>query len=161
MSCRTLLTDSTPSSAFDGVARGGRELGVAVLRGDDQVGLDLALDRVTVRDAQAVGQDGDERHQRDSDHQRCRGRGRSARIALRVAFGELSGRAADVPRRDAHDAYERTHEPRRQHGGPEEQRENADAEQRESVTDGDVVGERSVAEREDRERHDRRPRCRA
>ena len=38
----------------DGVADGGRELGVAVLRRDDQVGLDLALDRVAVRHAEAV-----------------------------------------------------------------------------------------------------------
>ena len=68
----------------DGVADGGRELGVAVLRRDDQVGLDLALDRVAVRHAQAVGENGDERHERDPDHQRGRGRGGAARVPLRV-----------------------------------------------------------------------------
>ena len=79
----------------DGVAHGGRELGVAVLRRDDQVGLDLALDRIAVRHAQAVGEDGDEGHERDPDHQRRRGRRRAARVPARV----LAADAVDPCRR--------------------------------------------------------------
>ena len=89
MSCADVAHGLDALDVGHRVADGGRELGVAVLGRDDQVGLDLALDRVAVRHAQAVGEDGDERHERDADHQRGRGRGRSARVALRVPLGDL------------------------------------------------------------------------
>ena len=157
MSWRTLLAVSTPVRAGGGVADGGRELGVAVLRRDDQVGLDLALDRVAVRDAQAVCEDGDERHERDPDHQRGRGRGRAARVALRVAARRACPpRPPCAARGSRPTSDERPDEPRREHRDADEQREHADPEQGEPVADGDVVGERPVAEREHGERDDRR-----
>ena len=140
--------------AGNGGTDGSRELGVAVLRGDDQVGLDLALDRVAVRHAQAVGEHGDERHERDPDHQGSGGGGRAARVALRVPLGDRPGRAAHVPRGETDQAHERTDEPRGEHRDPDEQREDADAEQGEPVAGADAVRERPVGEREHRKGDD-------
>ena len=82
-------------------------------------------------------------------------------VALRVPLGELAGASAHAPRGDADDPDERPDEPRREHRDADEQREHADPEQGEAVADGDVVGERSVAEREHGERDDRGSRCTA
>ena len=154
MSWRTLLMVSTPRYVLDGVSDRGGELRVAVLRRDDQVSLDLALDRVAVRDAQALREHRDEGDERDPDHQRGRGRSGASGVALRVAVRELSGDAADPAGGDADDLRERDDQPRREHRDADEERQHADAEQREAVARGDVVGERAVRERDHGDRHD-------
>ena len=62
----------------------------------------------------------DERHQREADHQRGRGRGGAGRVAHRVAARELPGRAADPRRGPAEHDRERRDEPRREHRDAEE-----------------------------------------
>ncbi len=115
-----------PVDLGDGVADGGRKLGVAVLRRDDQVGLDLALDRVAVRHAQAVGEHGDERHERDPDHQGRRRRSRPSRVSARV----LAADPVDPPRRQhARELHRPLGLPAR-HCAPQPHHEHEEREQR-------------------------------
>ena len=70
--------------------------GEVVLRGDRVVGDEDPVDGVRERRADALAEDGDERHQREPDHERRRGRGRALRVPLRVSAGELAGGAAHL-----------------------------------------------------------------
>ena len=94
----------------------------AVLRGDDVVGRDWSLDRVAIESRRPCAEHGDERDEREPDHQRGRGRGRAAGVAHDVLARERArrrrrGGAAGQP----DERGERPDEARREHRDADEQ----------------------------------------
>ncbi len=150
-----LLPDVGHGLRHGGVARRvagpGSEVGVAVLRRDDEIGVDLILDRLAVRVPHPRSEHGHEGDERDADHQRGRGRSRPAWVAARVALRELPGGTAQATRRPADDRRDRPDQLRREQCDPEEEREDAEAEGQQPLRDAEVVGEERVAEQEDGE----------
>ncbi len=89
-------------------ARADRREAVGVL--EDEVALEVAVDRVAHRGADAGGEDRDEDHHGQADHQRARGDRGAARLAHRVLARQAPGDAAELLERPAADRGERAHE---------------------------------------------------
>jgi hypothetical protein len=132
------------------VAGGSNERREAVLRGDDIVGLDLLLDRPAIRLLHPVRQHGDERDERQSDHQRrrrCRG---SPGIPERVTAGEEPRHARELFARNAHDGGEGTHELGRDHRDTHEEQEDAAGDRQQPLAGIHLLGEHRLPEEDER-----------
>ena len=86
---------------------------------------------------------GDDRHEREPDHQRGGGRRSPSGISHRVRTGEGAGDAADQLGGTAEDRGERTGNARRHHRDTDEEAEDADAEQDQAVPGRESAPERA------------------
>ncbi len=145
---RTLPTASTTGLFAAAFAAVGRNRAEVVLCRDRVVG--VAPDLVDGA-AEAVGDPGgehrDERHERETDHQRgCGGRG-ALRIAARVVARERACGAADLRRRPAEEAGERLHDANGEHRDAEEDQQRADPHPDQDPRRAQAAAEEPVEER--------------
>ena len=111
----------------DGLAGPDRHGVPAALRRDHVARAELLAKRVLVARQQRLAEDGDERDERQPDHQRGRRRRRAARIAHGVLLREPSGDAAEPSGGKADDLGEWANEPRCDRGQADEDAERAEA----------------------------------
>src|SRR5438445_160718 len=108
------------------------------------------VDRVLEARREPGSENGDERHEREADHQRRRGGSGALRVPHRVAAGERSGRAADANRRPPEHTRERRHERLREHRDTDERRRRADADREQPIGGRDAADEEADEHEGDR-----------
>ena len=125
---RTLPTACDDRALGSGVRDRRRDRREVVLRRDRVVGV---VPDVVDRAAEALRDPGrehrDERDERESDHQRRRGRGRALRVAAGVVTRERPGGAADARRGPAQRPGERADEAHREQRDADEDHQRAEA----------------------------------
>ena len=118
---------------------------------------ELCAQRVLVADEQRSAEDGDERDEREPDHQRGRGRGGATGVADRVLLRQPARRAAEPCGRQADDVGERTDEARRDGGEADEETEGPQPDPKHPRRRRDPFAEHSVNQSSNREGGDDEP----
>ena len=133
-----------------------RESGATVSLVTTRSALARSCDRAVDRVLEARGEDGDEDHEREADHQRRRRDRGARRVARGVVARELAGRVPEALQRPADDGRQRAHDVARA------QRDADEHEQRAEPHRGDPAAGRAASEqaldqeREPGEAHQRR-----
>ena len=138
------------------VAGGGREARPAVLRRDDPRRRELARDRVVHRVVHALAEHGDERDEREPDHQRGRRRCRPRRVPHGVLRRERPAAPPNLRDGPAENGREDGDEPRRDAGRARDQRQSAEREREQRAARAEPVARHGVAEQQrgqDEQRH--------
>ncbi len=127
-----------------GVGRDRREV---VLRGDREVPGEEVVDGSAERRDDPGRERGDERHEREPDHQRGRRRRRPLRVPASVVAGQEPCRSAHLRGRPPEQLCERTNEARGEERDPEEDEQRAEPHPDEDLRRVEAASEEAVDER--------------
>ncbi len=133
---------------LDSIRGSDRDRREVVLRGDRVVGVvpDL-VDGAPERRGDSRGEDGDERHERKTDHQRRGSRCGALRVPPSVVLRERSRRTAEAPRGPAEGAGERPDEAHREYRDADEDQQRTEAHPQQHGGGAEVLAEQAVEQR--------------